>query len=204
MRNLSRAVVGSGERILDLGIGLGGAYIRDDPREATRLGVDIKTTILSQDRRRFLIPVCAASAFLDPSSPLNNRPSVLPFRAGSFDSAEIKFPHDELLFSLVSPNAPLWEDLSRVLKPGGGVEVLFDVPDSRIRNVKVGGSELALKEPHEMMQRAATEAGFNVALSRIDEARLRRIGSYFSIQTADKVAKVADYEAFSLTATKHP
>ena len=179
-------------RILDIGIGSGGGYIDLDGPGTLRVGMDMYNSRLKKLKQHYATPVCRADA-----------EDGLPFPADTFPNIEMMFPHNELLCGLVTAKAQLWKELYRVLKDGGSVEIVFDVPPEGYREIEFkDGKIVRLLQPEDRMWRVAANFGFEVAVKMLTRSQVRAIGSKFAYITA-KHMKDPHHKAYLLQAFKH-
>ena len=182
-------------RILDLGIGRGGPYIEQDGPEVLRVGMDMYVNRLKKVAGTHRIATIQADANVESKW-------GLPFRTALFDSVEIKFPHNELLLGLVMEESPLWNELHRVVKPDGFIEVVFDVPKEGYREIEfLDGSKIRLRRPEDRMWRRALAAGFFIAFRELNQEETKRIGTDFANRTAKYMRKDARHKSYILRAT---
>lgn len=165
----------SPEFTLDLGIGKGGRYIDSDNPRMSRIGFDIDDTALRLLRYASDMPLVRGDADVQQGR------FSLPFATEAFQSVEVLFPHDELLYALTNRKALLWNELHRVLKPGAKVSVILDVPYSRIQGIYYRERPKLINNPHWLIQECAQHNGFNNhAMTELSPAEVRTLGTDFS------------------------
>lgn len=165
-------------KILDVGIGTGGEYIRKNHETTLRIGLDNSTDDLGICFRKYGIPVVRADAYVDEGK-------LLPFGDSSFDKIEVYFPLDELLHGLATSTA-LWSEFGRILKNDGSVSVIIDIPFIGIQGYCVGKERKLLPNPDSEIIMRAEEAGFIVSLKELDAETVRGIGTRFAEYVASQ------------------
>lgn len=179
-------------RILDLGVGKGGNYLRPERRGMTQfVGVDLFERGLKNARTDYRIAVVRASAF------------KLPFANGSFDQVQMYYPHDSSLGGLSRADSGLWQELGRVLVPSGEVSVVFDVYPSGKRNILVNNRRIEINDPVSKISRAAESSRFSVSVDTVGMNFLfRDIGTTFAMMAANRARENSRYKNYHLQAVK--
>ncbi len=168
--------------VLDIGIGIGGSYLAQDKAQGVfRLGIDINPLALEICERNYSSPNLALQT-LDIFVQKGER---LPFEGQQFDRIEIYFPHYSGLYALISGRSGLWQEMDRILRPGGSVHVISDFDADNTRIIRSSTRRVHFDNPHLNMAKAAREAQFNVVLTPLtpDEAKAR-VMTHFSKKIA--------------------
>jgi hypothetical protein len=166
------------ERILDLGIGLGGSYLLENPQDSVRVGMDKdERKLFKKFPERFKKGALLLLADADIS---------LPFEDKSFDRVQILFPNDELYFGLCSKDHNLWPEIRRILDDRGRAEVIFDVPAVRFAVPEVRGWLELIFFPHRKMVAASKRFGFQSNLRRLTCDEVCSLGTGASKAVAER------------------
>lgn len=91
--------------ILDLGIGGGGEYIRRDPPDVRRIGIDKSIEV------SIAVAKYGVEADNNPIWDKGTKTFHLKYPDESISGIETIFPDDELLFGLSEPKSGLWQEL---------------------------------------------------------------------------------------------
>src|ERR1700690_76342 len=184
---------------LDLGIGLGGSYLTKDAKmHVTRIGADVVGDRLQKVKDRYGVRVCLLDANILSSG-------ALPFASEIFDGVDIFMPHNSLLMNLADSTSGLWEELHRILKPTGSIDLVFDVQVmdyTQIRTIRIDGALRILTVPQVGIDDAATKAGFCLETDTLTSRQLKVIGTRFSNIKADNIINKGNIIAFEVKAFK--
>lgn len=187
------------DRILDLGVGKGGSYLKlDKNNQAFRVGADVNRIRLKSLKKRFPEVKPCETDLKGPVSP------SLPFAPQSFNRVELRFPHDDLLWWLTNNDKNLWNEFKRVLKPSGSVFVIFDVPPDGIRTLKVKGKDKSqkVKDPEDHIWRQAVDSGFRVEINPFTKQESYDMGSDYGKRIANWIKVTQDkHKAYTLKAS---
>ena len=181
--------------ILDLGIGSGGDYIRDDPANITRIGLDKNIHALSSLIKKYQVEALNYDAEVSPHR-------GLPFKDGQFTHVDSFFPYTELLYSLISDDHSLWQELYRIIVPNGTLSVVLEVPYNGIL-VQHNGCAQRVDMPYKHIFLNAQNAGFlaKVRVLAVDEIENLKtpMGKMFaSVAQAD-----SSFSIYQINATKN-
>lgn len=160
--------------VLDLGIGMGGEYIRRDPASVIRTGYDADQYLLAHVTRQYGIRTIRGDV-LD-----RRRKKLFPFSNGQFQKVEIYFPYDGLLYQLATPGSKLWLEIERVLSPNGEVILVLDNPPSRVQLLTIKNKYIRLPYPTRHVQVAASSVGFGTEVTSLSRHDLSLIGTKYA------------------------
>lgn len=140
-----------------------------------RIGMDLEPIALGKVIQAYDLPTVVANADL-------TQGTYLPFGSKTFDRVEIYFPHNEPLYGLCGRDKGiLWNELERVLKDNGIMEIVIDVPHlSQIIGIWVSHNPVIIQYPQEEVFYAGKQNGFAVQINRMEDAEIRSIGTHFS------------------------
>lgn len=159
------------EIILDIGIGKGGAYIKNDPKNVLRIGLDLDEygsfESLGQD---FQVPGVVADSSGERGS--------LPFSSESFGHIDLIFPHEGLLWGLCYSDF-LWQEFGRVLKKSGGVSIVTDVPYGG-QGVFIDHKPKIISYSDEKIASAGERNGFLMRTQQLTQDQVMAYGTEFA------------------------
>lgn len=185
------------ERILDIGIGMGGKYIERDTPGVLRVGFDnddCSQRLLVDDHPR--VTRCLGTAE-------TTKENGLPFATQAFKKIEIYFPINELLWALSSSDSGLWLEMKRILKSGGQIHLVMDESCFHQQGIFVHDKPTVLDYPYYKVFDVAKDAGFKVNSQQPSSDELREIGTQFSqLMAAELEGWGFRPRVYSLTARK--
>lgn len=185
-------------RHLEVGVGSGGAYLNGIDAELV-VGMDKNYAFLGKAGSRW-----QSSRFsLLGADALVGRERHLPFADSSFNTIQILFPHNELLFAL-SQTRDLWQEFSRILSADGRVRVIFDVYPEGTRNIEIGGLKLTLHGPEGNMNLIGAGQGFEIELRMLDAGNIEDLGTRMSYYIGSMMRAHPEHALFELEARKNP
>lgn len=162
-------------KIVDLGIGRGGEYIRRDT--CNRIGLDLRHINLQLCQRHYGILPLRADAN-----------TAFPFSASSIDGVDCFFPHHSLVFGLTQPY--IWHEIKRIMKPEGNVRLIFDsckegrvILDDRRQHV------LTISDLEYDIEEAAHTAGFLTQSFLLSSPEVSQLGTIFSKKITQRMDK---------------
>jgi len=161
------------KKILDIGIGKGGEYIKRDPKSVLRIGLDFRMSALSNKEND--IPLVRADA---------SGEVKLPFESNAFDHIDILFPQDELLIGLCKSNF-LWKQLRRLLKEKGDMTIITERPWAGQTLVIANKRYTIIEEPQNKIMALGQENGFLIDKLILEEPEVREYGTHFAKLFAD-------------------
>ena len=141
-------------RVLDIGAGGCGDYVKKDSPETLRVGLDQEHPISKAERQRYGVSRVTADA---------SGEVYLPFKQNSFQHIDIILPFGTLLFGLCSSDF-LWEEMHRVLRPEGSIKIINESPIFVDNDL---GNRVQLDYIHEYMYDKAKENGFITTMERL-------------------------------------
>lgn len=155
-------------KVLDIGIGTGGEYIRQDSPNVFRIGLDIDPYgSLELLKERYGTTAIRADGSGD---------SPLSFSNKSFKQIDIVFPHDELLYGLCFSNF-LWKEMNRVLIKSGAITIVVDVPWVGMQGITVKGENKLIDTPQYYIDEKARKNGFKTKITKLAPGDTRRYGT---------------------------
>lgn len=190
--------------VLDIGINIGGKYIRKDPSGIRRIGMDLRGEQVRRCRDKYGIPVFVADADIGKSLSGEEKRLRLPLSSSSVSGIDIIFPHNSLLFALARSQRSLWEEMEEILKPHGSVKIVFDVPPEDYRAIKLTreGPTIRIEKPQQLIWQAAVDNGFVASTRKLNDNEVRWYGTEFSNIITRRMRKDPNYKAYELIATK--
>ncbi|MDP2632515.1 MAG: methyltransferase domain-containing protein [Candidatus Curtissbacteria bacterium] len=159
-------------KLLDIGIGSGGNYLKNDTPNTIRVGLDYRIVGALKYRIKNLphVRIVAADA------------EFLPFTEDSFDEIQIYFPFPTLLDpglqNYYSQQQTWYQEFARVLKPRGKLTIIGDrflKPDNALSN--------------------AAEYFTSLGITELTPDQVKSIGSITSTWLAEKMRKSHKWEA---------
>ena len=173
------------EKKLDLGIGRGGSYLNRVTEGTVVIGIDVLFYELKELLKKYgKGGIRALQA---------NVEEGLPFRSSSIDEIFSLLPDGGLLDGFKG-GFPLWDELFRVLKPGGRVVII--------------GEEMSWRDDYHhsnKIKEAAKEGGFVITVFKdLEPNDVRSYGSVFSNSLTDNPieVKLVGREFFKILAIK--
>lgn len=155
------------ERILDLGVGEGGKYLLRN--NSLRVGLDVNYTALDILRENYpKVLICQG-----------NIENPLPFKDSEFDSIDIMFPCDELLWDLCR-GQDLWNEMKRITREHGRINIVLELPHDRMQGLEFHGKDRLLYDPYLSCLDVIRKAGLMVISKELSKEEVRALGTTFA------------------------
>jgi len=162
-------------KIVDLGIGRGGEYIRQD--RVHRIGLDLRHMNLQRCQMDYGILPLRADANM-----------ALPLSTSSVDGVDCFFPHHSLVLGLTQTN--IWYEIKRIIKPEGNVRLIFDsckegrvILDERRQHI------ITISDLEYDIEEAAHSAGFLTQSLLLSPSEVVQLGTIFSKKVTQRMDK---------------
>jgi SAM-dependent methyltransferase len=179
-------------RVLDIGIGRGGNYIRRDPESVLRVGLDFDPDgrMLEMLKDEYNIPLVSADA--------SGEKAFLTFLGNSFDHIDIFFPFNELLYGLCESDL-IWEEIRRILKDSGDMTILCDTACLGTTGIEVRGKSVLMDYPERAIWQQAKKNGFSIdSFYEMEAAETRTYETQFAQFIANWQEEVFPHRAYRL------
>ncbi len=177
------------ELTLDIGIGYGGTYLRNN--HGTTIGLDYDRLSLQLSQITDKVKLIQANAEM-----------ALPFVTGIFKHVDMVLPHDELLYDLTGFTSNIWNEIYRVTKKNADVSIIVDVPFCGNQGIFVHGKPTLISVPHVLIIDCAVEHGFKpVNFQKMSSEEMNNLGTSYS-EWISKDMKNLRTSAYNITVKK--